>query len=172
MSKLAQILGEQSSGSRQVSVLVSFLCWSLYKTNRFHVAMGLFSNISQKTSMQNAQWHHINISDTRVCSSCGTSLLLPHFDIIRDLLLNRPMATWNLLIILWNFSPKQPLRACHVTSVRLQQSECSSLKQASALVDSTVRSNFAQWLQSSMSGSLTSWVVFLLLVSTVSPIKG
>ena len=53
MSKLAQILGEQSSGSRQVSVLVSFLCWSLYKTNRFHVAVGLFSNISQKTSMQN-----------------------------------------------------------------------------------------------------------------------
>ena len=53
MSKLAQILGEQSSGSRQVSVLVSFLCWSLYKTNRFHVAVILFSNISQKTSMQN-----------------------------------------------------------------------------------------------------------------------
>ena len=76
------------------------------------------------------------------------------------------------LIILWNFSPKQPLRACHVTSVRLEQSECFSLEQASALVDSTVRSNFAHWRQSSMSGSLTSWGVFLLLVSTVSPIKG
>ena len=169
MSKLAQILDEQSSGTRQVSVLVSFLCWSLYKTNRFHVAVGLFSNISQKTSKCGK-----NISDTRVCSSCATSLFLPHFDIILDLLLNRPMATWNLWIILWNFSPKQPLRACHLTSVRLEQSECFmiSLKQASALVDSTVRSNFAQWLQSSMSGSLTSWVVFLLLVSTVSPIKG
>ena len=157
MSKLAQILGEQSSGTRQVSVLVSFLCWSLYKTNRFHVAVGLFSNISQKTSK---------------CDKNITSLFLPHFDIIRDQLLNRPMATWDLWIILWNFSPKQPLRSCHVTSVRLEQSECFSLKQASALVDSTVRSNFAQWLQSSMSGSLTSWVVFLLLVSTVSPIKG
>ena len=166
MSKLAQILGEQSSGTRKVSVLVSFLCWSLYKTNRFHVAVGLFSNISQKTSKCDK-----NISDTRVCSSCATSLFLPHFDIIRDQLLNRPMATWDLWIILWNFSPKQPLRSCHVTSVRLEQSECFSLKQASALVDSTVRSNFAQWLQSSMSGSLTSWIVFLLLVSTVSPIK-
>ena len=43
MPKLAQIL-EQSSGTRQVRVSVYFLFWSLYKTNRFHVAVGLFSN--------------------------------------------------------------------------------------------------------------------------------
>ena len=42
LPKLAQIL-EQWSGTRQVCVLVFFLFWSLYKTNRFHVAVGLFS---------------------------------------------------------------------------------------------------------------------------------
>ena len=47
--KLAQIL-EPSSGTRQVCVSVYFLFWSLYKTNRFHVAVGLFSNRSQRTS--------------------------------------------------------------------------------------------------------------------------
>ena len=64
-------------------------------------------------------------------------------------------------------------RYAHVTWHQFASNNLNaSLRQASALVDSTVRSNFAQWLQSSMSGSLTSWVVFLLLVSTVSPIKG
>ena len=57
----------------------------LYKTNRFHVAVGLFSNRSQKMSKCSK-----NITDTLVCSSCATSLfLLPHFDIVCDLLLNR-----------------------------------------------------------------------------------
>ena len=32
------------------------------------------------------------------CGSCVTSLFLPHFDIICDLLLNRCMATWNLFV--------------------------------------------------------------------------
>ena len=56
--KLAQIL-EPSSGTRQVCVSVYFLFWSLYKTNRFHVAVGLFSNRSQRTSKCGK-----NISDT------------------------------------------------------------------------------------------------------------
>ena len=58
LPKLAQIL-EQWSGTRQVCVLVFFLFWSLYKTNRFHVAVGLFSNRSQKTSKMRSkhQWH-------------------------------------------------------------------------------------------------------------------
>ena len=42
LPKLTQIL-EQSSGTRQVCVSVFFLFRSLYKTNRFHVAVGLFS---------------------------------------------------------------------------------------------------------------------------------
>ena len=90
--KLAQIL-EPSSGTRQVCVSVYFLFWSLYKTNRFHVAVGLFSNRSQRTSKCGK-----NISDTFACGSCATSLFLPHFDVICDLLLNRRTATWNLFV--------------------------------------------------------------------------
>ena len=39
-----------------------------------------------------------NIFNTLGCiSSRPTFLFLPHFDVIRDLLLNRCMATWNVL---------------------------------------------------------------------------
>ena len=88
-TKLAQIL-EQSTGTRQVCVSVFFLFLSLYKTNKFHVAVGLFSNRSQRTSKFGK-----NISDTLACGSCATSLFWPHFDVICDLLLDRRAATWN-----------------------------------------------------------------------------
>ena len=65
----------------------------LYKTNRFHVAVRLFSNTSQRTS----KWGK-NISDTLGCAPCATFLFLPHFDVICDLLLNRRTATWNLFV--------------------------------------------------------------------------
>ena len=35
---------------------------------------------------------HQNISDTLVCGSCATTLFLPHFDVLFDLLLNRRTA--------------------------------------------------------------------------------
>ena len=65
----------------------------LYKTNRFQVAMRLFSNRSQRTSKCGK-----NISDTLSCTLRATFLFLPHFDVIFDLLLNRCMATWNLFV--------------------------------------------------------------------------
>ena len=65
----------------------------LYKTNRFQVAVHLFSNRSQRTSKCGK-----NISDTLSCTLCATFLFLPHFDVICDLLLNRCMATWNLFV--------------------------------------------------------------------------
>ena len=65
----------------------------LYKTNRFHVAVRLFSNRSQKTSKCGK-----NISDTLGDASCATFLFLPHFDVICELLLNRRTATWNLFV--------------------------------------------------------------------------
>ena len=92
MSKLAQIL-EQSSGSRQVCVSVFFLFLSLYKTNRFHIVVGVFSNRSQRTLKCGR-----NISYTLSCGSCATSLFLPNFDVTGDLLLNRRTATWNLFV--------------------------------------------------------------------------
>ena len=93
MPKLAQIL-EQSSGTRQVCVSVFFLFWSLYKANRFHGSVGLFSDRSQKTS----KCGKTAITDTLACGSCATSLFLPHFDVFCDLLLNRHTATWNLFV--------------------------------------------------------------------------
>ena len=91
--KLAQILEQSSATRKAVCVSVSFLFWSLYKTNRFHVAVGLFSDRSQRTSKCGK-----NNSDTLACGSCATSLLLRHFDVICDLLLNRRTATWNLFV--------------------------------------------------------------------------
>ena len=77
------------------TVSVYFLnFWSFDKTNRFHVAVGLFSNRSQKMSKCGR-----NIcSDTLACGSCTTSLFSAHFDVICDLLLNRRTVTRNLFV--------------------------------------------------------------------------
>lgn len=65
----------------------------LHKTNISHVVMHLFHNRSQKTSKCGK-----HISDTLGCTSCATFFFLPHFDVIRDLLLNGRIATWNLFV--------------------------------------------------------------------------
>ena len=67
----------------------------LYKTNRFHVAVRLFSNRSQKTSKCGK-----NISDKLGYRLGCHFFVLTYFDVICDLLLNRRMATWNL----WNLN--------------------------------------------------------------------
>ena len=62
-------------------------------TKRFHVAMRLVSNGSQKKSKRGE-----NICDTLACGSCATSLFLPQLDVICDLIKNRRTATWNLFV--------------------------------------------------------------------------
>ena len=74
-------------------IIKTFFNSLLYKTNRFQVAVRLFSNRSQRTSKCGK-----NISDTLGCTSCATFLFLPHFDVTCDLLLNRRTATWNLFV--------------------------------------------------------------------------
>ena len=76
----------------------------LYKTNRFHVAVRLFSNRSQRASKCGKK-----ISDTLGCESCATFLFLPHFDVICDLLLKRRTVTWNLFVeqITWRHPSEQ-----------------------------------------------------------------
>ena len=69
-----------------------FWFFQVHKTSRFHVAVHLFSNRSQRRSKCGE-----NISDTSAISF-GTFLFLPHFDFICDLLLNRHTATWNLFV--------------------------------------------------------------------------
>ena len=53
-------------------------------TNRFHVAVCLFSNRSQMTSKCGK-----NKSGTRGVAECVTSVLTPHFDVFCDILLNQ-----------------------------------------------------------------------------------
>ena len=77
----------------EVIIKTFFLILYYKKTNRFQVAMHLFSYRLQRTSKCGK-----NISDTLGCTSCATFLFLPHFDLICDLLLNRRMATWNLFV--------------------------------------------------------------------------
>ena len=54
----------------------------VYLTNRFHVAVGLFSSRSRKTSKVKTSVTHF------VCGSRATYFVLPHFYVIYDLLLS------------------------------------------------------------------------------------
>ena len=66
----------------------------LYLTNRFHVAMRLFSNRSQMTSKcgKNKKLAH-------QAQPSVSLMFLPRFDVFCDLLLNRCTATWNLFVL-------------------------------------------------------------------------
>ena len=57
-------------------IIKTFFNSLLYKTNRFQVVVHLFSNRSQRMSKCGK-------------NMCATFLILPHFDVICDLLLNR-----------------------------------------------------------------------------------
>ena len=64
----------------------------IYLTNRFHVAVHLFSNRSQMTS---------KCDKDEVAHEAQPSVLLmflPHFDVLSALLLNRRTAIWNLFV--------------------------------------------------------------------------
>ena len=75
-----------------------------YLTNRFHVAVRLFSNRSQMTSKCRKN------KDLAHEPQASVSLLfLPHFDVLCDLLLNRPTATWNLFVLYNNQKRKRPI---------------------------------------------------------------
>ena len=66
----------------------------VYLTNRFQVAVRLFSNRLQMTSKcgKNKKLAH----EAQLSVSL---MLLPHFDVLCDLLLNRRTATWNLFVL-------------------------------------------------------------------------
>ena len=67
---------------------------SVYLTNRFHVAVRLFSNRSQMTSKCGK-----NKKVAHEAQPSVSLMFLPHFDVICDLLLNRRTATWNLFVL-------------------------------------------------------------------------
>ena len=66
----------------------------IYLTNRFQVAVRLFSNRSQmrsKCGKNKKVAHEVQLS--------VSLMFLPHFDVLCDLLLNRRTATWNLFVL-------------------------------------------------------------------------
>ena len=73
-------------------VVFSFLFWTLYTTNRFHIAVDLSSNRSQRTSKYGKNKEVAHSPAARV----PLFLFLSHFDVICYLLLNRRTATWNV----------------------------------------------------------------------------
>ena len=63
-------------------------------TNRFHVAVRLFSNRSQMTSKCGK-----NKKVAHEAQPSVSLMFLPHFDVLCDLLLNRRTATWDLFVL-------------------------------------------------------------------------
>ena len=64
------------------------------KTNRFQVAVRLFSNRSQMTSEFGKKKKVAHETPPSV-----SLMFLPYFDVLCDLLLNRRAATWNLFVL-------------------------------------------------------------------------
>ena len=75
-----------------VNLIGSFTVF--YLTNRFHVAVRLFSNRSQMTSKCGK-----NKKVAHEAQPSVSLMFLPHFDVLCDLLLNRRTATWNLFVL-------------------------------------------------------------------------
>ena len=87
-------------------------CLAIYLTNRFHVAVRLFSNRSQMTSKCGK-----NKKVAHEAQPSVSLMFLPHFDVLCDLLLNRRTATWNLFVFyntLINLGAILLVTSCHV----------------------------------------------------------
>ena len=63
----------------------------VYLTNRFHVAVRLFSNIDHRGRQ--------NVVKTKKWQPSMSLMFLPHFDVLCDLLVNRHTPTWNLFVL-------------------------------------------------------------------------
>ena len=83
----------------------------VYLTNRFQVAVRLFSNRLQMTSKCGKNKKLAHEAQLSV-----PLMFLPHFDVLCDLLLNRRTATWNLFV-LYNKELKKVLMM--TSSIRL-----------------------------------------------------
>ena len=97
----------------------------VYLTNRFQVAVCLFSNRSQMMSKCGK-----NKKVAHKAQPSVSLMFLPHFDVLCDLLLNRCTATWNLFV-LYNKDLKKVLMmtssmrlSSNRSSVRTNQNVC------------------------------------------------
>ena len=85
-------VSEESNRAMELPSNGEKLC--CYVTNRFQVALRLYSNRSQMTSKccKNKKVAH-------EAQPSVSLMFLPHFDVLCDLLLNRRTATWNLFVL-------------------------------------------------------------------------
>ena len=104
-----KVMDNTTCASWNISIS-SFNYIRLYLTNRFQVAVRLFSNRSQMTSKFGK-----NKKVAHEVQPSVSLMFLPHFDVLCDLLLNRHTATWNLFV-LYNKELKNVLM---MTSIRL-----------------------------------------------------
>ena len=74
--------------------MLSKLPANIHLTNRFQVAVRLFSHRSQMTSKCGK-----NKKVAHEVQPSVSLMFLPHFDVLCDLLLNRRMATWNIFVL-------------------------------------------------------------------------
>ena len=133
-------------------IITTFFNSLLYTTNRFQVAVRLFSNRSQRKSKCGK-----NISDTLGCASCTTFLFLPHFDVISDLLLNRRTATWNLFV---KYKPMKYLiillhpKACflYITTAGKYNMSSSHVKTSCFCLNSHSVSHWCLYSKSNLTG--------------------
>ena len=86
-----------------------------YLTNRFQVAVRLFSNRSQMISKCGK-----NKKVAYEAQPSVSLMFLPHFDVLSDLLLNRRTTTWNLFV-LYNRELKKVLMM--TSSMRLSSNQ-------------------------------------------------
>ena len=81
--------------TKTVEILTGLLILGYFNlTNRFQVAVRLFSNRSQMTSKRGK-----NKKVAHEAQPSVSLMFLPHFDVLCDLLLNRRTATWNLFVL-------------------------------------------------------------------------
>ena len=71
-----------------------YLNHNINLTNRFQVALRLFSNRSQRTSKCSK-----NKKVAHEAQPSVSLMFLPRFDVLCDLILNRRTATWNLFVL-------------------------------------------------------------------------
>ena len=91
-------------------------------TNRFQVAVRLFSNRSQMTSKCGK-----NKKEAHKAQPSVSLMFLPHFDVHCDLLLNRRTATWNLFVLYdkeFKKSSNDDVICTSVLQVRTNQNAC------------------------------------------------
>ena len=90
--KLTELLSDNCFQVNATKTQAMILGKSL--TNRFHVAVCLFSNRSQMTSKCGK-----NKKVAHEVQPSVSLMFLPHFDVLCDLLLNRRTATRNLFVL-------------------------------------------------------------------------